>query len=160
MVNYVRPFQLRSFLLLALTLVLAGCGSSSPQAAPTERGQQDSKQIIIEDTRDLAAELAVSTTTPEPWTPQTTLTAQTASTAILQPSPEPSSTPKPILTRTPKPAQTSGRAPQIVSFTASPSPAEPTGMVTLRWQVTGADSVTLRWTNRNKEGVEHHHLPL
>jgi F0F1-type ATP synthase epsilon subunit len=36
-----------SFLLLARTLMLASCGSSSRRAARTESGQQDSERIIV-----------------------------------------------------------------------------------------------------------------
>jgi type IV pilus biogenesis protein CpaD/CtpE len=59
MVNHVWLIRLRSFLLLALTLVLASCGSSSRQTTPTESGQQDSERIIVVDNKDPLAELVV-----------------------------------------------------------------------------------------------------
>jgi hypothetical protein len=66
----------------------------------------------------------------------------------------------PPSTDTPQPTPVSGGAPQILSFTASPSPADPTGIVTLNWKVRGADSVTLKWAKQNKEDEVHCHLSL
>ncbi|MGA9351051.1 MAG: LysM peptidoglycan-binding domain-containing protein [Anaerolineae bacterium] len=53
-----------------------------------------------------------------------------------------------------------GGPPQILSFTASPSPADPTGTITLSWNVRGASSVTVQWTDKNMNDVAHSQLPL
>ncbi len=49
---------------------------------------------------------------------------------------------------------------QIVSFSASPSPADPAGAVTLSWDVRGASSVTVQWIDKRSEDVVHAGLLL
>jgi hypothetical protein len=43
--------------------------------------------------------------------------------------------------------------PRIEVFTVSPSPADPTSLVTLVWKVPGADSVTIQWLDKRTETV-------
>jgi hypothetical protein len=49
---------------------------------------------------------------------------------------------------------------QIVSFAAHPSPADPTGAVTLTWEARGASNVTVQWIDERSESVVHAGLPL
>jgi hypothetical protein len=54
------------------------------------------------------------------------------------------------------PEQTPSQPPvtaEILSFSASPSPVDPAGSVTLAWQVRGASSVTVQWSDKNMENV-------
>ena len=63
-------------------------------------------------------------------------------------------------TDTPQPTPVPGGLPQILSFTASPSPADPTGTITLSWNVRGASSVTVQWADKNMNDITHSQLPL
>lgn len=49
---------------------------------------------------------------------------------------------------------------QVISFTASPSPADPAGSVRLNWTVRGAASVSLEWMNKQGDSVAYDGLPL
>ena len=62
-------------------------------------------------------------------------------------------------TATPQPTSVPGGPPQILSFTAGPSPADPTGTITLSWNVRGASSVAVQWTDKNLDDVTHSQLP-
>lgn len=55
---------------------------------------------------------------------------------------------------------TVGGAPGIISFTVTPDPAEPNGMVTVNWEVTGASSVTIEWTDIQNDFVRLENQPL
>jgi hypothetical protein len=66
----------------------------------------------------------------------------------------------PPSTAMPQPTSVPGSPPRILSFSASPSPADPTGTITLSWNVRGASSVTLQWTDKNSDDITHSQLPL
>jgi hypothetical protein len=71
--------------------------------------------------------------------------------------------PPPELTPTPgapEPTSLPIDAPEIVSFSVSPRPVDPTGAVTLVWHVRGASSVTIQWLDKQMEHVIHSRLPL
>lgn len=95
---------------------------------------------------------AATTDTTSAETPQPTATPAdmgqptTTSTAAPQPTSVPTSAP-------------SGKA-QIVTFSGNPSPADPSGMLTLNWTVRGAHSVTVSWVDKNMENAGHRQLPL
>jgi hypothetical protein len=74
------------------------------------------------------------------------------------PTPEPTLTPSPE--RTVVPTVASSEPPQIVSFAARPSPADPSGTITLTWSVRGADSVTVSWLDKNTNTVALSQLEL
>jgi hypothetical protein len=57
------------------------------------------------------------------------------------------------------PTQASGSS-RIVSFAVSPDPAEPNGMATLSWEVVGASSVTIEWTDIQNNFVRLQNQPL
>jgi hypothetical protein len=59
----------------------------------------------------------------------------------------------------PTPSQPAAAA-EILSFSASPSPADPAASVTLGWQVRGASRVTVQWSDRTMENVVRAGLPL
>jgi hypothetical protein len=58
------------------------------------------------------------------------------------------------------PTPTPSYPPRILSFTASPSPADPTGTIALSWNVRGASSVTVQWVDKDRNDVTHSQLPL
>jgi len=66
----------------------------------------------------------------------------------------------PPSTAMPQPTSVPGGPPRILSFSASPSPADPTGTITLSWSVRGASSVTVQWTDKSMNDVTHSQLPL
>jgi len=51
-------------------------------------------------------------------------------------------------------------SPGIVIFTVTPDPAEPNGMITLSWEVVGARSVTIEWTDIQNDFVRLENQPL
>ncbi|MBI5668644.1 MAG: hypothetical protein HZC41_11615 [Chloroflexi bacterium] len=75
--------------------------------------------------------------------------------------------PTPIATVTPTTAPSATSLPpssdfptQIIRFTATPSPADPAGLVTLAWTVRGAASISLEWMARDGSEVTTDGLPL
>ncbi|NWG17907.1 MAG: hypothetical protein HXY41_14865 [Chloroflexi bacterium] len=65
-------------------------------------------------------------------------------------------------TAAPVPSITPGSADlpaQVLSFTAEPNPANPTGTITLHWVVRGAASVSLQWLNKINQDVVQDGLP-
>jgi hypothetical protein len=92
-------------------------------------------------------------------TPAATPAATSTPTHVLPDTATP--TVQPTATPTPPPQTPgSGIARPVISFTASPSPADPVGAVTLNWNVSGASSVTIEWIDKRSEGVIHAGLPL
>jgi hypothetical protein len=55
---------------------------------------------------------------------------------------------------------TPGVAHPVISFAADPIPADPARVVTLTWNVRGANSVAIQWIDRHSESVVHAGLPL
>jgi hypothetical protein len=50
-------------------------------------------------------------------------------------------------------------APRIIAFSGSPTPVDPTDVITLSWVVRGASSVTIGWIDKNAENMARSHLP-
>ncbi len=75
-----------------------------------------------------------------------------------------SSTPEPTPTHPPErtgvPTSAPSEPPQIVSFSARPSPADPRGTITLTWNVRGAHSVTVDWVDKDTRSVAFSQLAL
>jgi len=80
----------------------------------------------------------------------------TAPPASPTPEPTPTHSPEP----TAEPTAAADERPQIVSFSARPSPADPSGTITLTWSVRGADSVTVSWVDKNTNSVAFSQLAL
>jgi hypothetical protein len=99
---------------------------------------------------------------------QPTSTAPPEITATISPTqapsmtapPAPTDTPSPKPSSTPEPSPPSTPLAQIVSFSASPSPADPAGTLTLSWNARGASSVSLSWLDKQNETVNRSGLPL
>ena len=90
--------------------------------------------------------MALETLTPTALSSSATSTWAAPAPTVM-PSPPPQ-TPAPAIAR------------PVISFIASPSPADPTGAVTLDWNVRGSSSVTIQWLDKRTEGVIHAGLPL
>jgi len=97
------------------------------------------------------------------FTSQPTLTPAAPSTGRPQSAPVPTDTLEPTSASTQRPTSapvpTPSEPPAIVLFTASPSPADPTGMITLTWLVRGASGVEVYWSDKQNDNVVHSHLP-
>jgi hypothetical protein len=67
--------------------------------------------------------------------------------------------PPSTLQSTSVPASALSESPQVVSFIADPSPADPAGMTTLSWCVRGASDVEVSWSDKRNDNVVHSQLP-
>jgi hypothetical protein len=115
--------------------------------------------VLNTETARLATQVVTPTPTPVTMptdTSRPTLAPTTTPTDTPQPAPTPSDTPRP----TPVPAPAPTDAPQVVSFHATPSPADPRGTITLDWDVRGASSVTIQWIDKQMSSVVRSRLPL
>jgi hypothetical protein len=123
----------------------------------------DAPAGVLEPTRPATrpAESPVAALKDETALPTAGLKVGAKPTATL---PLASQTPDQTPTRTLQPAPSHTplqREPaRIVSFTASPSPADPAGTLRLAWEVRGADSVTLSWVDKSTRSVSRPELPL
>lgn len=131
----------KSILILSLMPLLAtGCGTPAISDDAT-------RQPATATASRLPTQTAVATLLP------TEVQARPTSTDSVLPS---SATPEPTPTETAGPTllpTATEEAPRIEVFTVSPSPADPTSLVTLEWKVPGADSVTIQWVDKRTETV-------
>jgi len=65
----------------------------------------------------------------------------------------PAETAKEHATETPPPSPTPAGPARLLFYSASPSPADPAGTVTLTWTVEGASSVSIGWVDKDGENV-------
>lgn len=120
----------------------------------------DTFEVGIEDagpTTQLAVQSTPTATLEADWTTPSAIPGGTPEPTVApkdtrQPTPDPTSTPQSVLT--------SSGPPRIISFVASPSPADPTGAITLSWEARGASSVTVQWADKDTHTVARSHLPL
>jgi hypothetical protein len=139
----VRAFSFISFLVFVL-LTLNACSTAQVGAEQTptpDQGAEVTLAALATGNSRLAAQAAVQAT-PTITPLGTWITTGVPPTGTSQSKSVPNDTP------------------QIISFAASPSLADPTGMITLSWNVRGASSVTVQWADKNMDDVIHSSLPL
>lgn len=154
----------QQIVLLGLTLLfLTACSGilevGIEYTAAPEQSVASTLVMLTTETARLATQVVTPTPTPVTTptdTSRPTLAPTTTPTDTPQPTPRPSDTPQP----TPVPAPAPTDAPQVVSFHATPSPADPRGTITLDWDVRGASSVTIQWIDKQMGSVVRSHLPL
>ena len=126
---------------LSLFVLLLGCNSAEVGPERTSSADQRSA-ATIEALQTRVAWLSTSEATAPP----------------ASPTPEVSPTHSPG--RTAVPTVAPDQRPQIVSFAASPSPADPSGTITLTWTLRGAHSVTVSWVDKDNNSVALSQLAL
>jgi hypothetical protein len=156
-----RSRSIGSFLLVVALLLSIACGALEVRTESTAVPYESpTLAALATQNAHLSTQVALQTTLTAPSPPTSTSIPWPTTTPTATPinAPQPPSRPTASGRLTPTPTLSPNVTPRIASFTGSPSPADPTGAITLSWVVRGASSVTIDWADENTENVARSHL--